>query len=113
MIVQLEEDELIADKYLSFFAELIEFVCGPLASYSLSRRSPVQSELSTIITNATELFFKGSLLPPLLYPQRVFLSNQLYKSTVESLQKVWMGNNEFISALICKSKKWEYIFYFV
>ena len=37
MIVQLEEDEILANRYLAFFAELIELICGPLASYSLSR----------------------------------------------------------------------------
>jgi len=68
------------------------------------RRSPVQPDLSFILTESAKLFLDSYALPALLYPERVFLSNQLYKSTIESLQKVWIQNSDYISALICKTK---------
>ena len=105
LVIQLEDnqDELLAGKYLTFMTELIELLCGPLASYSLSKKSSNQIELNEILSAATESFLSNPL-PPLMLPERVFLSNQLHKSTLESLQKIWSGSSEYISALVCNSK---------
>ena len=105
LVIQLEgnQDELLAVKYLTFMTELIELLCGPLASYSLSKKSSNQIELNEILSAATESFLSNPL-PPLMLPERVFLSNQLHKSTLESLQKIWSSSSEYISALVCNSK---------
>ena len=38
-----------------------------------------------------------------MYPERVFLSSQISKSTMEPLQKLWTGQDSII-AIICQSK---------
>ena len=37
------------------------------------------------------------------YKERVFLSNQIHKSTMEPLQKLWTGQDSII-AIICQAK---------
>ena len=106
LVIQLEDaqDELLAAKYLTFMTELIELLCGPLASYSLSKKSSNQIELHEILSAATTAFLSSCSFPPLMLPERVFLSNQLHKSTLESLQKIWSSSSEYISALVCNAK---------
>ena len=86
-------------------------ICGPLASYSLSNRNPNRVRLHSLIKSTFELLIEENL-PPILYPERVFLSSQVHKSTVDSLNKVWKNstaNSDSICALICHSKVKFYI----
>ena len=52
MIVQLEPDEELVDKYLEIISELIEMICGPLASYALAKRSNNGKQLTMLLDQA-------------------------------------------------------------
>ena len=103
MIVQLKPDSELVDKYLEIVSELIEMICGPLASYALSKRSNSGKQLTMLLDQAASVLFDGSSIPPLMYPERVFLSSQISKTTMEPLQKLWTGQDSII-AVICQSK---------
>ena len=55
------------------------------------------------LNQAASALLDGASIPPLMYPERVFLSSQISKSTMEPLQKLWTGQDSII-AIICQSK---------
>lgn len=98
-LVQLEPDEALVQRYLDVITELIEMVCGPLASYALGKRSPNHHQIGQLLDRACSSVLQSDQLPPLLYPERVFLSQQIHKSTMEPLAKLWTGLDAIMAIL--------------
>ena len=86
MVVQLVKDEQFAEKYLEIVAELIELICGPMASYSLSKRSANQYQLSELLNRAADDLLSGSDIPPLMFPGKWSLSK--ISSSIQSGIKI-------------------------
>jgi len=97
-LVQLEPDEALVQRFLDVVCELIEIVCGPLASYVLGKRSANHRQIGQLLDRACSSVLTDQL-PPLLYPERVFLSQQIHKSTMEPLAKLWTGLDAIMAIL--------------